>query len=744
MDPGQIILDFRAAMADAGLSTEDEIVADGKLHRFDVEGDRRGSENGWYVLYIDEHPAGAFGSWKTGEKQTWTAKVDRKLTGVERKQLEKRITEQRKVRDEEEKRVQAEAKKRAEDIWRDSSPVQRHAYLDRKAIRAIAIRVSRDNLVVPLRSGDGALHSLQFIDPDGNKRFLSGGRVEGCYTTIAATGSSLEVLCICEGYATGASIHQATDLPVAIAFNAGNLKPVAIELRKKYPDSRIVICADNDQWTAGNPGIKYGTEAAQAIGARLSFPEFKHASDTNRLTDFNDLASSEGLPRVAEIIEGDGHSDIAVLPPEEQSEGHGLVAADLDLPETSGREFNPKYIEFPYTTDKGKPLAMIQNVKALVEAYGISVYYDVIRKDIDIRIPSSSFLVDTAKNDKMTYIVSLAGHARMDRGVIPEFVSYLAGQSPVNPVAEWVTSQPWDGETRLPDLYETVVAKGEADPVVRTFKETLIRKWMISAIAAAFKPDGVSAHGVLVFKGDQELGKTHWFKSLVPQELQLTRDGMLLDPKDKDSVYQIVSNWIVELGELDATFRRSDIAQLKSFITKDKDTIRLPYGRFPSSFARRTVFFGSVNPQDYLNDPTGNRRFWTVDCEYLHHGHGLLMQQIWAEIYALYQRGESYYLNPAESKQLNQHNRDFEAVTPVEELVRSRYPWDEPSLIKPAIRFMTATDVAIEIGIKTPTLIDQRNIGRALRELTGQIPIKRHGNRVYEVPNLKPEFRQTP
>src|SRR5690606_9294822 len=130
-------------------------------------------------------------------------------------------------------------------------------------------------------------------------------------------------------------------------------------------------------------------------------------------------------------------------------------------------------------------------------------------------------------------------------------------------VVEWVQSKPWDGVSRVQDLYDTVQAKDEwVEPDTKQLKETLIKRWMISAIAAAFSPNGVSAEGMLVFQGSQSLGKTSWLKSLTPPGLELTKDGMLLRPDDKDSVKQVNSFWIVELGELDSTFRRSDLAQL--------------------------------------------------------------------------------------------------------------------------------------------------------------------------------------
>src|SRR5690606_6767655 len=179
-------------------------------------------------------------------------------------------------------------------------------------------------------------------------------------------------------------------------------------------------------------------------------------------------------------------------------------------------------------------------------------------------------------------------------------ITYLSDQNQYNPVAEWITSKTWDGIPRMQSLYDTVVAVDQdTDPRVMELKETLIKRWMMSAIAGAFLPDGVSAAGVLVFQGEQYLGKTKWFKSLVPEQLGLLKDGMLLRPDDKDSVKQICSFWLVELGELDSTFRKSDIAALKSFITSNSDVLRRAYARKESQYARRTVFFGSVNPREF-------------------------------------------------------------------------------------------------------------------------------------------------
>lgn len=364
---------------------------------------------------------------------------------------------------------------------------------------------------------------------------------------------------------------------------------------------------------------------------------------------------------------------------------------------------------------KGKvPQCTIENVKHMMGQLGIEANYDMIKKDIKISIPNSTYLIDTEKNDKLTRIVSYAVKCGMPHGQVAEYVAFIADQMPVNPVARWIESAPWDGTSRLQAFYDTVTITEESNPAKRALKETLLKRWMISGVAAAFQPNGVSAHGVLVFAGEQYIGKTNWFKNLVPTSLDVTRDGMLLDIKDKDSVYQIVSNWIVELGEVDATFRKSDIAQLKAFLTRSVDTIRLPYRREAASFARRTVFFASVNDSNYLADPTGNRRFWTIDCQSINHSHGLDMQQVWAEFYELFKQGEGWYLTHEEMLALNDSNLSHENESPYEDKLLDKFEFDGDLV------FITLTEIATELGYDKPGLRDLKMIGSAVRKVTGQ------------------------
>ncbi len=271
--------DFKAAMDAAGLQMKEIIIPDGKLYRAHIEGDRPGSKNGWYVLYGEGLPAGSFGSWKTGFKSTWCAKAEGTLSAAERKEYGQRMIEARKAREAEERARRNAAKEKAIAIWKASPPAtDNHPYLVKKGVHNHGLRLYKGALVVPLRDSEGNLHSLQFIDGEGNKRFLSGGRIQGCHYIIGTPG---DTLCICEGYATGATIYEQTGYAVAVAFNCGNLLSVARAVRKKFPDIKIILCADNDKHTPGNPGLTTAREAAAACGASLAVPPCAG--------DFNDL-----------------------------------------------------------------------------------------------------------------------------------------------------------------------------------------------------------------------------------------------------------------------------------------------------------------------------------------------------------------------------------------------------------------------------------------------------------------------
>lgn len=262
------------AMRATGLAArkEIELIPDGRIHRYRVQGDKAGSTNGFYVLHESPMPCGAFGSWKTGETHSWRDDSHKPQTPAERAELQRQIKAMQAARDAERDKVQAEARTRAAKLLARSRPANNsHPYCQRKGIAAYGFRQLRELLLIPARDVHGTLHTLQFISPDGAKKFLSGGKISGCYFAI---GRPLDSILVCEGVATGATLYAATGRAVAIAFSAGNLQPVATALRGKFPDLSLIIVADNDV-TPGNPGLTRATQAARAVGGLLAVPRFE-------------------------------------------------------------------------------------------------------------------------------------------------------------------------------------------------------------------------------------------------------------------------------------------------------------------------------------------------------------------------------------------------------------------------------------------------------------------------------------
>jgi hypothetical protein len=232
------------------------------------------------------------------------------MTSGERVAYNAQIDEFIKKRQETENQRHADCRQKAESIWttaQDASP--EHPYLITKQVKSHGIRESGDDLIVPVMGSDGVLHGLQFIQQNGVKRFLPGTAVKGSYFTI---GEIANKVLICEGYATGATLHEVTGEAVVIAFNAGNLKPVAEALRMKMPGVVLMICADDDYVTEGNPGMTKATEAANAVNGKLAIPVFPSNRGVKD-TDFNDLFRLAGGEAVRGCVVQKDYLDEIIL-----------------------------------------------------------------------------------------------------------------------------------------------------------------------------------------------------------------------------------------------------------------------------------------------------------------------------------------------------------------------------------------------------------------------------------------------
>ena len=402
----------------------------------------------------------------------------------------------------------------------------------------------------------------------------------------------------------------------------------------------------------------------------------------------------------------------------------------LDLTKTTIKELSkPDFIGFvPFIdiTSTGKPLHTIENVEALFAHYGITPRYNVIKKEPEVMIPDFRSSISNQLNNTLAECMSRAERHNLSKSAVADYIGVIADKNLYNPVAEWITSKDWDGVDRLGALMFTL---GRV-PTPLTTK--LMRTYLINGIKAVFDPNGVESQGVLVLQGPQGAGKTRWLEILFGGT-QWFKTGCILDPSDKDSLWTSIRSWGTELGELDATFKKSDIARLKAFLTDKTDEFRLPYARGISKFPRQTVFCASVNPGDFLADDSGNRRFWVIPVdENLNSNHNIDIQQVWAQAYVMYLKGEVHWLDAETQAALNDHNSQFDKRSKWHDLIGDMY---DGTADRSVWRQLTASEVANEIGLSVGNG-DAQRVAKALRDLYGSdsIRVGKERRRVYEVP----------
>jgi len=277
--------------------TPPDFFESGKLIRFSDNGNR--NKNGWCVLNInpDGSAGAAYGNWKDIDKKWFYAPGGKILSAKQQQQHIAHIVKAKEKAEQKQKENHAKAAKKANDIWDNAGHVDvEHGYLLKKQIEPYRLKQSGQALIIPVYDSHDKIISLQHILPDGIKKFMPGGRIKGGYFTIGNMDS--DTFYICEGFSTGASIHKAINKPVVLSFSSGNLKEIAVMFREKYPDKKIIICADNDlkteQKTGVNTGIETATEAAVYINADLCICPVN--------SDFNDLMVDQGMPAIRQAL----------------------------------------------------------------------------------------------------------------------------------------------------------------------------------------------------------------------------------------------------------------------------------------------------------------------------------------------------------------------------------------------------------------------------------------------------------
>ena len=367
---------------------------------------------------------------------------------------------------------------------------------------------------------------------------------------------------------------------------------------------------------------------------------------------------------------------------------------------------DPQSFPHPPRPTGGLP-ATIENVGHLLAETGFTARFNVIKKRLEVR--------REAKPASMNQVASAAMLNGIGTGWLYPFVDELGTHNPYNPIKEWILSKAWDGTDRLDQFYDTVFV---VDGYPETLKTSLLYRWLLSATVAALKDGPVPVHGVLTLQGDQGVGKTSWIARLLPTHLRgdYIKLDHHLDASNKDSIIGCITHFFVEIGELDSSFKK-DIARIKGFLTNDFDKLRRPYAKDEAEYPRKTVFAATVNDGNFLVDPTGNRRWWTISVQALDFKHAIDMQQLYAQLAVNYQRGEQWWLTAAEVQELTAYNLKHRAVSAIAERVADYldiemvgYAGGEPK---------TAIELLQEIGISSPTNAQCKECGATLREIYG-------------------------
>ena len=684
----------------------DQFVADGVLHRVPHRDDKPGTKNGWYVAreYITHSGrcliVGAYGYWKEGDTVHRLRHDSTGLSYDEQQAIARQRQEMEAASRAAREGLAQEAARRARSIWPGLPTEGPSPYLARKHVAAFDVRFARGSVVVPLRTGPGddSLTGLQWISHDGSKRFLTGTAKKGAYALLGAKPAPGDWVAIGEGYATCASVRMAMGWCCVVAFDTGNLTEVGKNIRRQYPGIRLVILADDDHATRGNPGITKATAAARATQALLAVPRFaSEASD--RGTDWNDLHVAEGLATVKQQLEGLIAAGQAAPPPSPPPRMGEVIRGHF--PGNDWRDLLQK-------TDKAQVKPTSYNTRIILEndpawqgVLGFCEFSHTIQKrePPPLRHASRGEWDDT---DDANLRFWLAQRYQIEpKGVdLADAVTGAALSAPFHPVCDYLDALLWDGIPRLDRwLVDYLGAGRESLPADERsddhghYLALVGRYYLIQAVSRVRAP-GNKADSVLILEGGQGQYKSTALRLLFSDPWF---SDTPIDIGSKDAYESIRGLWCIELAELDS-LNKADATRAKAFFSSHTDRFRLPYARRAKSHKRQCVVAGTTNHQTHLKDYTGNRRFWSVstgqiDIEALKRDR----DQLWAEADHRYRQGEPWWVSDDEAY-LFEEQQDARLDADVWESVIATWLKDKILLVPPLARVHYTVSAAEIMG----------------------------------------------
>ncbi len=322
-------------------------------------------------------------------------------------------------------------------------------------------------------------------------------------------------------------------------------------------------------------------------------------------------------------------------------------------------------IEALLSLDSTQRKVTIDNIKLILKAFGVTIRKNDMNGIIEVSGLHDKFNEEDTFINFQTIVEDTACKLSFSRNhskTVYDILYLIASENHYHPVLELLDQNEWDNQYRFEDICNILGIDND-------FYKTLFKKWAIQTIALLYssKNNPVSAQGVLVLQGAQGLGKTEFFRHLAIDNA-FFKGGATIDMSNKDSLISATRVWICELGELDSTTKKMQSA-LKGFLTEHTDRYREPYGRTEKICIRKTSFCGTVNPQQFLHDETGNRRYWiihvdNIDIDRIFSHSKEWYTQVWLEIREEYRKNpQGYLLTAEEMKNVNNENESFEAYS---------------------------------------------------------------------------------
>lgn len=728
----QEFIAFMDAQGCAPANSSDILDTGGKWKDYQIKDDPATKKKGYYILRIEgDFISGACGDRREGITYQFY-RTPRSTRSEEEKRLweAKREAAARKLEEDKEKAYKdkaALAKKR----WEAASACDFHPYLEVKGVQPHGLKIdAAGRLIVPLYA-DGRLWNLQTIDADGSKLFMGQAKKKGCYYPLANKDDDKALIYICEGFATAAAVRESTGAISIVAFDAGNLLPVAQTMRDKYPDSRLVIAADND---ASGVGEKKAIEAAEAVNGEVALcPEFGK--------DWNDFYQLNGHEATKLQIEG-------IKTPAPVAPVIDVEVSEKPVAKKQKAKQKPPLVALPSVVDMEKSdegngvldgwqneLLLGPNNKLVKNS--LNNLLVVLSKHDDLRgvfkmnefdsqiyvtrcppwVNMDEFTVhalsdiDIFKCAAWFEVKGLTG----DVGKVYQAIQMVAYDYRFHPAREYFNSLTWDGVSRLGSWLHAYMGASKDDDA--DYISFIGKKWLVAAVKRVYEP-GCKFDHVLVAEGKQGIGKSTAFETLATfgtdkEEKYFLDNVKIGDLQNKDTIMSLQGALIVEMAEL-AGFNKKEDEEIKSWVTIKEDKCRTPYSKTHTVFKRQFVLCGTTNNYEYLKDPTGNRRWWPFVCEGVNIA-GLkgIKEQLWAEAVTLYKAG--YYIGPTP------HEMQLAEIAQSKRLTTD--PWE--SAVRTAVKNLykpdgfTIGDVMEQMGLalRERGMGEKRRIGNVLKQI---------------------------